>query len=192
MGIEKLKNDFKMFREHCIIIRRDFNTYTALFFSGWDNLLLKTSPQFFNDIAEIMRRDWILQVCKLMDSPKTKQQGKTLENISIKLIDSQLKAEGLISLEISSLSKAILTYGKKVIPARHKHLAHIDRHHQINGIVLGSTNQTELDEFLDNIQKYCDAVGRAIGIGPLDFSTSCCPGDANDLLAVLKNYFKDV
>jgi hypothetical protein len=80
--MKKLAKDFKMLRVHCIIIRRDFNTYNALLFSGSDKLLLKAASSFFNDIAEIMQRDWILQVCKLMDPPVTKQKRKERENIA--------------------------------------------------------------------------------------------------------------
>ena len=191
MGKMKLQKDFKILREHCIIIRRDFNTYNALFFSGSDELLLKAASTFFNDIAEIMQRDWILQFCKLMDPAVTKRKGKDLENISIDLINSQLKNEGLMSPEIFSISDTLLAYGDKIIPARHKRLAHFDRDHQIGGTVLGATTEEELKGFIDNIQRYCDAVGRAIGVGPLDFSTSSCPGDVHDLLRVLRNYFKD-
>ncbi|MFA5845798.1 MAG: hypothetical protein WC855_02750 [Thermodesulfovibrionales bacterium] len=186
-----LKNDFVMLRDHCIIIRRNFNTYNALFFSGSDDLLIKTASTFFNDIAEIMQRDWILQVCKLMDPAVTKHKGKVLENISIKLINSQLENEGLMYKEISSISDSLLAYGKKIIPARHKRLAHFDREHQIGGAVLGATPEKELETFLENIQKYCDAVGRTIGIGPLDFASSSCHGDVHDLLRVLRDYYKD-
>lgn len=191
MGIVKLQNDFEMLRNYCIIIRRDFNTYYALFFSGSDDLLIKTASTFFNDIAEIMHRDWILQVCKLMDPAVTKRKGRVLENISIKLINSELENEGLMSQEISTISDSLFTYGKKIIPARHKRLAHFDREHQICGAVLGATTEKELEAFLENIQKYCDAVGRAIGLGPLDFSSSSCAGDVQNLLKVLRDYYKD-
>ena len=192
MGKMKLRNDFEMLRDHCIIIRRDFNTYNDLFFSGFDDLLTKAASTFFNDIAEIMQRDWVLQVCKLMDSAITKRDGKVLENISIKLINSQLVNEGLMSKEISSISDSILAYGKNIIPARHKRLAHFDREHQICGIVLGATTEKELEDFLENIQKYCDAVGRAVGLGPLDFAGSSCSGDVHDLLKVLRNYYSHI
>ena len=191
MGKMKLQNDFVMLRDHCIIIRRNYNTYNALFFSGSDDLLIKAASTFFNDIAEIMQRDWILQVCKLMDPAVTRRKGTVLENISIELINSQLENEGLMCQEISSISDALLEYGKKIVPARHKRLAHFDRDHQISGAVLGATTEKELEVFLENIQKYCDAVGRAIGLGPLDFTSSSCPGDVHDLLRVLRDYYKD-
>lgn len=187
MGKMKLQNDFEMLREHCIIIRRNFNTYNALFFSDSDDLLIKTALTFFNDIAEIMQRDWILQVCKLMDPAVTKRKGTVLENISIELINSQLENEGLMRQEISSISDALLAYGKKIVPARNKRLAHFDRDHQISGSILGATTEKELEAFMENIQKYCDAVGRAIGLDPLDFTSSSCPGDVHDLLRVLRD-----
>lgn len=187
MGKMKLQNDFEMLREHCIIIRRNFNTYNALFFSDSDDLLIKTALTFFNDIAEIMQRDWILQVCKLMDPAVTKRKGTVLENISIELINSQLENEGLMRQEIYSISDALLAYGKKIVPARNKRLAHFDRDHQISGSILGATTEKELEAFMENIQKYCDAVGRAIGLDPLDFTSSSCPGDVHDLLRVLRD-----
>lgn len=190
MGKEKLQKDFEMLREHCIIIRRNFNTYNSLFFSGSDHLLIKAASTFFNDLAEIMHRDWILQACKLMDPASTKRKGQIFENISIKLINSQLADEGLMCQEISSLSDSILAYGDKILPARHKRLAHFDRDHRICGVVLGETTEQELEVFLENIQKYCDAVGRTISLGPLDFSSISGPGDVDDLLSVLRDYYK--
>lgn len=186
MSQQKLIDDFKIFRNHCIIIRRDYNTYNELFFSGSEELLNKTAPTFFTDISEIMLRDWILQVCKLMDPESTVRKGATLENITIKLIDSQLKDCGLATLSIENLSSALLKYGEKLIPARNKRIAHFDRDHQLSPIILGETTETDLTDFLNNIQEYCDEVGRAIGIGPLDFSSSGCKGDVIDFLSALK------
>ena len=188
MTTQKLTEDFEILRNHCISIRRDYNTYNNLFFSENDDVLLKTAHTFFNDIAEIMARDWKLQVCKLMDEAETKYRKQVFENISIKLINSQLKCCNLISSEITEVSEQILEYGKKVKPARHKRLAHFDREHQVKGKVLGQTTEEELEGFLINIQDYCDLVGNAIGSGPLEFTTSGCPGDVLDLLKVLRKY----
>ena len=187
----KLHDDFKMLREHLIIIRRNYNTYYELFFSGNDEVLIKTASAFFNDIAEIMQRDWVLQVCKIMGPPETTRGKMKFENITIKLIDRQLQSQALMNDKIETISNSILSYGKKLLPARHKRLAHFDREHQINKTVLGATSEAELHQFLCDIQKYGDEVGRIIGIGPLDFSTSCCEGDVSDLITVLKNYHKN-
>jgi hypothetical protein len=187
MNLAKLKVDFELFRDHAILIRRLYNTYVNLFFSGNDDVLIKTARQFFNDISEIMVRDWILQVSKLMDPAENKFRGCVNENISIRFIDVQLKKLGLLSPEIIFLSDRMLEYGSKLVPARNKRIAHFDRKSQIDGCDLGETTQIELFSFLENIQLYCDFVGGAIGAGPLDFSASPISGDEIDLLMTLRN-----
>ena len=190
MNVSKLQGDFELLRDHCIVIRRNYNTYKNLFFSGNDELLLKTAWRFFNDIAEIMQRDWILQVCKLMDPAESKSKCISVENISIDLIDSQLREHGLMSSEIIAVSNELHKYGGILVPARHKRLAHFDREHQLNRIVLGETTEEELLCFLVNIQRYCDLVGNAIGTGPLHFSASGSSGDELDLIKVLREHYE--
>ena len=186
MSNSKLIGDFEHLREHCILLRQNYDTYTDLFNEENRDLLDKVAPTFFSDIAEIMHRDWILQACKLMDPAKSKVEGDTLENITIKLINEQLEANGLFNRTISDLSDKVLEYGTKITPARNKRLAHFDREHQVNNMILGETTEQEFFGFLNNIQSYCDEVGIAIGIGPLDFSGSSCEGDVLDLIKYLR------
>ena len=186
MANPKLIEDFKYLRDHCINVVYAYYTYISLFNEENRDLLTKVASTFFSDIADIMQRDWILQTCKLMDPPSTVRKGVTLENISIKLINEQLDAAGLLSPSIRVLADALLLYGEKIKPARDKRLAHFDREHQINGLVLGATTEQELDQFLQNLQKYCDEAGIAIGLGPLAFGGGGCKGDVLDLLRVLR------
>ncbi|TYK64147.1 hypothetical protein [Colwellia echini] len=185
MDTSKIQVDFKLIREHCIVIRRDFNTYTTLFNNENHELLTTTASTFFSDIAEILQRDWILQVSKLMDPAQTQRKKKILENLTVKLINEQLDELNLMTPKINSLSQNLFTYGKKLTPARNKRLAHYDREHQVNDIVLGATTENELHQFLSDIQEYCDLVGEAVDLGPSDFTSSGCAGDALDLLKVL-------
>lgn len=185
--MSKLKENFELLRNHCIELRQNFNTYTDLFNDENRDILSTVAATFFSDIAEIMQRDWILQACKLMDPAITMRKGIELENITIRLINSQLKANSLFNSEIENVTEAILEYGDKIKPARHKRLAHYDREHQVKGIILGQTTEEELVSFMKNIQEYCDLVGNAIGIGPLDFSYSGCSGDVLDLLKYLRD-----
>jgi len=146
---------------------------------------------FFNEIADILQKNWILQVCKIMDNESVTIKGVKQETISIKLINRRLKDESLLTTQFESIANEILSYGNILLPARHKIVAHLDRHHTLNGIALGDHNPEALDKFLCNIQNYCDEVGRAIGESSLDFKSSSCDGDAYSLLQVLKTHFKD-
>lgn len=183
-----IQDDFLILRDHFINIRRHFNIYNNLFFSGHDEILANTALTFFNDISEIMLRDWILQVCKIMDPPEKKIGKETCENITIQLINNHLKKMRQMTPRIEELSKSILSYGKKLIPARNKRLAHFDKASQLQNGVLGATTEEELEQFLLSMQKYSDEVGKTIGVGPLDFSGNSCVGDELDLLEALKYY----
>jgi hypothetical protein len=182
----KIVGDFELLREHCIKLRQNYNTYTQLYNEGNSALLSDVAATFFSDIAEIMHRDWILQACKLMDPASSKRGGSVLENITIKLIDEQLEVCGSSNQDIRDLSRNLLEFGEQIKPARNKRIAHYDREHQVNNVTLGITTEEELFSFLRNIQRYCDEVGTAIGIGPLDFSGSGCKGDVLDLLKYLR------
>ncbi len=182
MASTKLKQDFEHLRDYCIVIRQNYNTYIQLFDEENRDILSKVAATFFTDIATIMQRDWILQVCKIMD--KAVMYGQ--ENLTIDLINKQLRDQSLSNSVIDRISDEILIYYSKLKPARNKRLAHNDRNSQVNSIVLGETTESELNEFLVNIQKYCDEVGSAIGTGPLDFSCSGCKGDVLDLLKYLR------
>lgn len=187
MSKSKLIGDFELLRDQCILLRQNYNTYNQLFSEENRELLDKVAPVFFSDVAEIMHRDWILQACKLMDPAKTTMKNSVFENISIKLINEQTEICDLFSQSIKDLSQKILDYGDKIRPARDKRLAHYDREYQVNNITLGVTTERELCDFIKNIQSYCNEIGIAIGIGPLDFSSSGCKGDILDLIKYLRD-----
>jgi hypothetical protein len=188
--MENLIIDFKAFRGLCIIIKRDYNTYKSLYFSGNDDLLKKVAGKFFFDISEILVRDWILQVSRIMDPAETKVKGQVRENLTIKNINKQLESKGFLSKDIKDISNNILQYGKKLQSARNKIIAHVDRETYHKRMVLGETTELELNNFLVDIQKYCDLVGVAIKEGPLDFRASSGPGDVLDLIRTLKKIEK--
>lgn len=181
-GLDKLIQDFEFFREHCIQIRKEYNIYSNLFCEENRDVLSKVAATFFTDIAEIIHRDWKLQVCKIMD--KASINGR--ENITLDLINKQLDDTSKNTQEIRDTYTHLKRFGKKLAAARNKHLAHFDRKFQIKGQPLGGTSEKDLSNFLNDMQRYCDQVGKAIDLGTLDFSCSACAGDELDLLKNLK------
>ena len=116
----------------------------------------------------------------------TTSKNGAQENITIDLINNQLEKYDRLSDEIRNLANKLLDYGKLIKPARNKRIANNDRKYQIRSTTLGATTERQLFGFLDNIQLYCDAVGKSIGAGPLDFTSSGCPGDVLDFLNYLR------
>jgi len=182
----KLISDFEQLRECLMIIRRDYNTYAALYCDENRSLLSAIAPTFFTDAAEILQRDWILQTVKLMDPATTKVSGETRENLTIQLLSQQLEAESLLTGDIRDKEKAILEFGEMLKPARNRILAHRDRLSHCEGAGMGATTDAQLSAFIQDIQIYSDLIGNQIGVGPLDFSSSGCKGDVHDLLQHLR------
>lgn len=106
---QKLIDDFILFRDCCIILRRNFNTYYELVDENNRRILEKTAVVFFSDILLIMKRDWLLQASKIFD-PKIMCKN---ENITLELINHQLKNLSLYNDEIEKINKNLFDYGKK-------------------------------------------------------------------------------
>ena len=58
----------------------------------------------------------------------------------------------------------------------------MDKQSVIKGEPIGAHDDEELATFLENLQRYIDAAGVAIGVGPLDFCVTAGPGDVTDLI----------
>ena len=184
MTKKELIKDFKIFRNHCIAWRSDFNAFVYLFSSSPEHLSImnQIAPVFFHDIQNMMIRDLYSRCSILMDPPKS--LGVHI-NISIQHINHQLEGLGLLNGQIKRLTKSLLAYGKIVQKPRNKLISHLDQKTARRGRGLGKHKNEKRRAFLNNIQKYCDLVGIQIGIGPLDFSVSPCKGDVQDLLRAL-------
>lgn len=91
-----------------------------------------------------------------------------------------------MSDEIATYSQELLRYRLLIIDARNRLVAHLDRKAVMAGRPLGAHPEQEVKLFFANLSGYVDAVGNAVGVGPLDFRTSAAPGDATDLLRTLR------
>jgi hypothetical protein len=107
-------------------------------------------------------------------------------NLSISAINEVLDVTGFLTPIISSISDALHSYRAFVKPARNQLLSHIDQETVLKGKPLGGHDPDEVVIFFENLQKYCDEVGIALGVGPLDFRTTSHKGDVVDLLSHLK------
>ncbi len=188
MTQSELENAFTMLREQAIILRQTFDTFNFLFSSGpeADSILTKSAAWFFHDLNRMMVEYLILLICRLTDPPET--AGKT--NLTIPWMTKAICEDHClgqdIKLEIQRLEKCILDYRTLLKPARNKIVSHIDRETYVFQRVIGGHSEKEMRNFFDNLSKYFEEAGNAIGIGPLDFTNSACQGDVHDLLKVLR------
>jgi hypothetical protein len=179
---EALIGEFKSFREQCIWLRCCYNSYVTLFESGHEtlDLLHRSAGIFFHDINIIFIEYILLQICKITDPAVT--QGK--ENLTIEYFNRRLRCK--MGHEISCYSEKIHNYRRIIGKARNKRISHLDKISALSGKNLGEHAEDDVYMFFDNLQKYVDAVGCIVGEGPLDFTTTAGPGDAEDLLIKLR------
>lgn len=188
MNTEELQRSFRAFREQCIWIRCCYNTYAALYESGSEvrDVLSTVANIFFSDLNRILIEYCWLQMCKITDSSTS--SGR--ENLTVEHINSLLRSSSLMTDEISQHSDGLRQYRNLIEKGRHRLLAHLDKESVMNGLPIGEHDQKDIAAFFENLQGYVDAVGIAVGVGPLDFQVTAGSGDVIDLISALRDLDK--
>ena len=186
MTQQEMESAFETLREQAIVLRQTFNTFDTLFSADLkiENILRKSAAWFFDDLNSIMIEYLILLICRLTDPPET--AGNT--NLTIPWMTEVVceHADRDVMSKILKIDECLRNFGQSLRPIRNKIISHIDRETYMYERSLGDHSEKETREFFDNLQKYFDAVGIAIGVGPLDFLNSSCQGDVHDLIKVLR------
>lgn len=183
MASPELEKTFLTFREQCIWLQICYNTQIALFDSGekTTEVLASAAPRFFQDLNLILVEYCLLQVCRLTDPP----QSSGNDNLTVKHINVLLKSEGLLTSEISVAADGLARYRSLINDSRNWIITHADKRTLLDGLPIGKHSEADVSAFFENLYRYVDSVGIAIGVGPLDFRTTSGAGDALDLVRKL-------
>lgn len=183
MATPDLEKTFLTFREQCIWLQTCYNTHAALFESGekTTRILSSAAHLFFRDLNLILVEYCLLQVCRLTDPPQS--LGK--DNLTVKHINLLLQAEGLLTSDISTAADGLAHYRSLINDSRNWIISHADKRTLINDLPIGQHTEADVSAFFENLYRYVDSVGIAIGVGPLDFRTTSGAGDALDLVRKL-------
>ena len=184
MTQDALQDEFIKLRDQAIWLRQAVNTFNYLFDSGpeTERILRESACLFFGDLNTMMQEYAILLVCRLTGPPES--FGKA--NLSTQRFTNLMRDRGCLTPEIERLDAALREYGELLKPARNKIIAHSDLEVQVNSTALGAHGEEVMVQFLDDLQEYFDAVGNAVGVGPLDFRHTPGPGDVIDLVRKLE------
>ena len=191
MRQKELCKEFVVLRDQAIILRQTFNTFNCLFASSpeVDDTLRKSAVLFFYDLNQILIEYIILLICRITDPPKTHHRANLTIPRMTKLVcegnDLDLDIQADIKSNIEDLDRQIGDYRRLLNPVRNRIVSHNDREAYVLQQTLGEHTEGEMIQFFDNLQKYFDEVGNAIGIGPLDFQYSAARGDVQDLVKIL-------
>ncbi len=165
-------------------LRTIYDTSVALYSSGPETaaLLQKSAPLFFHDLNHILIEYWILVVCRLTDPATT---GKR-ENLTVANLIASLQNLGILTDAIEDEAAQLQIYREVINDARNRVVSHADKATFLQPELLGEHTEHQIDEFLEHLQIFNDLVGEALGEGALDFRGTSGPGDAYDLLRILR------
>ncbi|MBY5986675.1 hypothetical protein [Roseovarius atlanticus] len=177
-----LKEEFNAFRDECVDLAILINTFDRLFGDAQAKSALgRIAPQFSNDLNRWMIELYILKSYRLLD----REVGFGRKNLSAKYLGSRLEDAKLLTSEIQRLLSKLDEYRQLIHAARNRLVAHADLEQIVLKVGLGEHSEKQALDFRKNLQDFCDAVGRAIGVGPTEF-INISPGDVSDLLHHLK------
>ena len=179
----ELQELFLGFREQCIWLRCCYNTYSALYESDdcTKEVLQASAPIFFRDLNTILIEYVLLQICKITDPAES--AGR--KNLTFEHVNTALRDNHRMTDEIARFSCGLSRYRKLIKDSRNKLISHLDRESVLNGLLIGEHREEEVTAFFESLQGYVDAVGNAVGVGPLDFRTTAGAGDVVDLIRTL-------
>ncbi|MBL4807255.1 MAG: hypothetical protein JKY31_08195 [Rhodobacteraceae bacterium] len=186
--LEQLKIDFEMFRDQCRLLVRTKNNFDSLYSDdSVKKILYASAKHFFDDLHRCLTESYFLQVGRITDSVSS--FGKL--NLSASYLVEKLDELGVLSTEIKLLSEKINTYRTATSSARNKYFAHLDLDAHREQLKLGGHSWDEMYEFQVNLNRFTDCVGKALGCGPLDYSSSAGDGDVLTLIHILEKATKD-
>ena len=147
-----------------------------------ERILKESAGLFFGDLNTMMQEYAILLACRLTGPAQS--FGKA--NLSTQRFTMLMRDRECLTSEIECLDARLREYGELLKPARDKIIAHSDLVVHVNSTALGAHGEEVMVQFLEDLQAYFDAVGNAVGVGPLDFQHIPGPGDVIDLVRKLE------
>ena len=178
----QLVEDFMRLRAMCIDLRVLSNEFKRLFSDKDKPTLDAAGFVVFEVIHGCMIETWWLRAGRLMDPAKSGlHENSTLENIRGRM-DPAVVADD----DFQAVWGPLQGIWAKMKPARNKQIAHSDLEASRRGDWLGSLSEGEDEAFEDSLQTLCDLIGKKLGVGPLDFRSTSCAGDASDLISFLE------
>lgn len=120
-------------------------------------LMEKTARSFFVDLGSIMHCYLLLECAKITDRAKTGDK----ENLTIDNLIESIKWPPDIRKKLEALRDKTNPFRNRILPARHKLLAHSDKETVLADRTLGEFPEGEEKQFLKTLQRFCDVIYKA-------------------------------
>lgn len=179
--------DIAIFADQCVLMRSIYLHEKRLFDSSTaeeKEFMSRTAPVFFGDLNKIFIEYVILQVCKLTDPAKSRDDENLTTEFLLNHYD--FAAEPQKATTLRHLNNKMQIFRKKLLPARNKLISHSDRASIRAGHALGGVAQNEWEEFWLNLQDFVCIIYQKVFGEPMYINGVSGMSDADSLLKALR------
>jgi hypothetical protein len=148
------KDDVNAFCDTCVVLRSMWEHHRILF-EGSDlkrELLQGIAPTFFFDLHALFVRNLVLEICKITDPART--MGRANLTVKFLIEHSDFSSTPATLDTLKRLSDSIHAFRNKIVHARNKFIAHLDRESVQLGQPLGSAPQEDWLRFWIDLQDF--------------------------------------
>jgi hypothetical protein len=181
---ETAKRMVKRFCNQVFWLRVARHEYRELFENEESQILMeRTAPSFFVHLNTILHNYLLLEFVKITD-PATSmgQENFTVDN----LIESIGWPIG-VREKLRSLSDKAKTFRRRVLDARNKLLAHMDKEVFLTDTILGRFPEGEDEEFLRALEEVCNIIHEVCFGSIWGHTVVAGPGDVLNFKKALRN-----
>lgn len=159
-GIITTKEDVQAFADSCVLLRSQWEHFRILF-EGSElkrELLQTTAPTFFGDLNRLLIEHLVLHICRLTDNAQMSGRKNLTVKFLIEHTDFSAAPDTLDRL--SKISANIDAFRKKILPARHRFISHLDLEAVRLDQPLGVASDAEWKQFWFDLQDFLELMFR--------------------------------
>ena len=184
-----MTQDIEIFANYCVFMRSIYLHARELFetSSAEDKALMgMTAGTFFGDLNRVLNEYVILQVCKITD-PAHDIRNNDNHTIAFLLEHYDFSSDPPTLKRLEELQTRLEAFGKKLVAARNKLIAHLDRAAILAARPLGAATDQEWDQFWLDLEKFINIVHRKVKGSPFYLSDVAGLSDVGGLLKALRH-----
>ena len=174
------------FSGHCVLIRSIYVMGMRIWRDSNEaerTTMEAIAPIFFADFNHVLG-DYLIMAASRITDPAIDRKGN--ENFTVELLQKVFPSTDKRYAELDALRLRMNKLREKILPARNKLGAHVDREVVRAGEPLGAASWKEWDDFWDALASFVRLLNEVVFGKPFEIDAAGTLGDAEMLLKALK------
>ena len=137
------------------------------------------APQFFANFGQVFGDFLVLAACRITDAAR---DARNNESFTLELFLNHFVENSETRKALDPLYRRIMEFRKKLLPARHKLVAHVDRDIVTKGAVLPAGTWAEWEAFWSDLRAFVHILNQATTGKVVDVTATTAGDDASALI----------